>query len=56
MKVFNAVVHMAAVGILMAIPSSVTAQHAYPNKPIRFIVPYPPGAALTHWSVFSLRS
>jgi len=29
----------------MALASAASAQHDYPNKPIRFIVPYPPGGS-----------
>ncbi|MFH1604228.1 MAG: tripartite tricarboxylate transporter substrate binding protein [Pseudomonadota bacterium] len=47
MKAFNAVLRMVTVGVLMAIAGSVGAQQAYPNKPIRFIVPYPPGGSAT---------
>ena len=34
-------------GMLMAIAAPVAAQPAYPNKPIRFITPYPPGGGTT---------
>ncbi len=43
MKSFNAVVRMVAVSVLMGLAGSVAAQQAYPNKPIRLIVPFPPG-------------
>ncbi len=46
MKAFNAVVRIATVGVLMAIACSVGAQQDYPNKPIRFIVPYAAGSTL----------
>jgi len=45
-KAFNAVVRIATVGVLMAIACSVGAQQDYPNKPIRFIVPYAAGSTL----------
>ncbi len=47
MKVFNAVVRMLMLGALMGLAGSVAAQQAYPNRPIRFIVPYPPGGSTT---------
>jgi len=34
-------------GVLMALAGAVTAQQAYPSKPIRFITPYPPGGSTT---------
>ena len=43
MKVFNAVVRMVTVGVLMGLAGAAFAQQAYPNRPIRFIIPYPPG-------------
>ncbi len=43
MKTFGAVVRMLTLGVLMGLAGSIAAQQAYPNKPIRFIVPYPPG-------------
>ncbi len=45
MKGFDAVVRMVAAGVLMAVVGSVDAQQAYPSKPIRFIVPFPPGGS-----------
>ena len=32
-----------AAAMLSLLPAFVTAQSSYPNRPIRFIVPYPPG-------------
>ena len=38
-------VRILATGALMAFAAIAAAQQAYPNKPIRFIVPYPPGGS-----------
>ena len=45
MKGCSAAVHMAMVGALMTLASSVCAQEAFPNKPIRFILPNSAGAS-----------
>ena len=45
MKGFDAAVRVAAAGLLMGFIGSVAAQQAYPNKPIRFITPYPAGGS-----------
>jgi len=45
MKTFNAVMRMVTAGVLMAIAGTTAAQQDYPNKPIRFIVPFPPGGS-----------
>jgi len=47
MNAFNAMVRMVATGVLMGLIGSAAAQQNYPNKPIRFITPYPPGGATT---------
>ncbi len=46
-KNFSTAIRLAATGLLMAIACSAGAQQAYPNKMIRFIVPYPPGGSAT---------
>ncbi len=45
MNAFNTVVRMLTAGVLMAIAGAVAAQQAYPAKPIRMLVPYPPGGS-----------
>ncbi len=46
MKSFNAVMRTVAVGVLMTVAGAVAAQHDYPSRPIRIIVPYPPGGSV----------
>lgn len=43
MRSFTVLAPIFAAAVLIAIAASAAAQQAYPNKPIRFIVPYPPG-------------
>ena len=47
MTAFRAVARIVTVGVLMGLAGSIAAQQTYPNKPIRFIVPYPPGGTTT---------
>jgi len=47
MKSIDVAARMLTVGVLMAIAGAAGAQPAYPNKPIRFITPYPPGGTTT---------
>lgn len=46
-KFKNAVARVLTAALLAALAGSVTAQQDYPNKPIRFIVPYAPGGGTT---------
>ena len=48
MTYFITAVRLFAVGILLAFAGSAAAQQVYPIKPIRFIVPYPPGGSTTN--------
>jgi len=45
MTLYTAVIRAVAAGVLVAVASSASAQQSYPSKPIRFIVPYPPGGS-----------
>ncbi len=45
MKFVTAVAQILIVGALLTLASSVNAQQPYPHKPIRFIVPFPPGGS-----------
>jgi len=47
MKNLNTAVRLAATTLLMAVACAAGAQQDYPNKMIRFIVPYPPGGSAT---------
>ena len=43
MKAFNAVACAVTIGVLLAIAGPAAAQQAYPGRPIRLIIPFPPG-------------
>ena len=46
MKLFFTAVQIMTLCVLVAFSGSAAAQQAYPNKPIRVIVPYPPGGTI----------
>ncbi|MGZ5261514.1 MAG: Bug family tripartite tricarboxylate transporter substrate binding protein, partial [Burkholderiales bacterium] len=44
-KFSSAVTQILTAGLLMVLVGAVAAQQDYPNRPIRIIVPYPPGGS-----------
>ncbi len=47
MRYYTALTRILIVAVLAAFPGAVGAQRNYPNKPIRWITPYPPGGSTT---------
>lgn len=45
MRGFDAVVRIVTLGVLIIFAGTTAAQQTYPNKPIRFITPFPPGGS-----------
>jgi tripartite-type tricarboxylate transporter receptor subunit TctC len=45
MKMLAVALHVVTVGVFIALAGPAAAQQAYPNKTIRIIVPFPPGAS-----------
>ena len=45
MNFYNMTVGIASVGLLLAAVGPVIAQQPYPSKPVRYIIPYPPGGS-----------
>jgi len=46
-RISRRVIRLLALGTMLAVASSAAGQQDYPNKPIRFITPYPPGGGTT---------
>jgi len=45
MQFFMTIARIVTTGLLMALAGSAVGQQAYPNKPIRIVVPFPPGGS-----------
>ena len=49
MKSFQLALRVVALGVVMGLAGPVTAQQDYPNKPLRLIIPNPPGGSTTFY-------
>jgi tripartite-type tricarboxylate transporter receptor subunit TctC len=50
MRYFSLITRILAMGLLLVFSGGLGAQQVYPDKPIRFITPYPPGGSTTFLS------
>ncbi len=45
MSFYTMIVRVVSLGLLLAAAGTVVAQQSYPSRPVRFIIPYPPGGS-----------
>ena len=45
MRFYTMIVRVVSLGLLLAAAGAVVAQQLYPSRPVRFIIPYPPGGS-----------
>ena len=45
MNFYTMIVRVVSLGLLLAAAGTVIAQQTYPNRPVRYIIPYPPGGS-----------